>query len=257
MAKSFKIPKTQNKVCLAVFAHADDLALFAGGLVRELVKNDWIIHSVRVSDDRYDSWGTSESKALANNKAEFAAATKLLGVQHTYHLNYQSDFFADIPETKLRTDFVGLIRNIKPYSILTYDPDSIGFEDNVDHKLVAQAMSEASWVSGFDRHADLNEKIHPHLVAEKWYCGREPLKTNYVVDRKKHQKILQVAIAAHRTPLLNMLAQWQLISKTRNIELLDFSNDPLKIAKYILKIHPIEKYRVIKNEIPSRRGTSR
>lgn len=251
MSKPFKAPKTQNKVALAVFAHSDDLTLFAGGLVQHLVKADWTIHSVRVSDDRFDSWGTSEPEALKNNHDEFEQAMKVLGVKHTYHLNYPSDFFADLSETKLRTEFVSLIRKIRPYSILTYDPDSVGFEDNVDHKVVAQAMSEASWVSGFDRHPDLNKKIQPHIVAEKWYCGREPLKTDYLVDRKRHQKVLKLAIAAHVTPLLNMQAQWQLIAKTRNIKLPDFENDPQKIAKYILSTHPIEKYRVIKNKIPN------
>ncbi len=254
MAKAFKVPKTSNKVCLAVFAHADDLALFAGGLVLKLIENSWQVHSVRVSDDRYDSWGLGESEAIAQNHEEFEASMKILGVQHTYHLNYRSDFFADISETELRTQFISLIRSIKPYSILTYDPDSQGFEDNVDHKLVAQAMSEASWVSGFDRHPDLNPSIEPHLVAEKWYCGREPLKTDYVIDRKAIQKQLRLAIASHLTPLLNMQAQWQLISKTRNLELSDFKNDPAQIAKFIINNRPTEKYRVIKNEVPTRKG---
>jgi LmbE family N-acetylglucosaminyl deacetylase len=257
MAKPFKTPKTENKVALAVFAHADDLTLFAGGLVRQVVDAGWTVHSVRVSDDRYDSWGTSESDALENNHNEFEQAMKLLGVKHTYHLGYRSDFFADIAETQLRTEFVTLLRKVKPYSILTYDPDSIGFEDNVDHKLVAQAMSEAAWVSGFDRHPDSNEQIKPHLVAEKWYCGRMPLKTDYIVNRKPHQKILKLAIAAHVTPLLNMQSQWQLIAKTRNVEIPDFNNDPQKIAKYIISNHPVEKYRVIKNEIPTRKELSR
>lgn len=257
MAKAFKVPKTSNKVCLAVFAHADDLTLFAGGLVLQLAKADWQIHSVRVSDDRYDSWGLTEAETIAKNRAEFESAMQLLGVQHTYHLNYRSDFFADLAETELRTQFVSLIRSIKPYSILTYDPDSQGHEDNFDHKLVALAMSEASWISGFDRHPDQNVQITPHLVAEKWYCGREPFKTDCLVDRKPHLEKLKLAIAAHKTPLLNMQAQWQLISKTRNLSLPDFNDDPEKIARFILRQRPTENFRIIKNEIPIRKGNKK
>ena len=254
MAKSFQIPKAKNKTCLALFAHADDLVLFSGGLVRELILKGWQVHSVRVSDDRYDSWGTNEAQAIKNNKKEFENAMNILGVQHTYHLDYRSDFFADISETQLRTKFVTLIRDIKPFSILTYDPDSIGNEDNFDHKLVAQGAAEAAWVSGFDRHPDESTKVEPHLVAEKWYCGRDPLKTTHTFNRTKHSKTLKFAIAAHVTPLLNMQAQWQLIAKTRNIMIEDFKNDPNLIAKFILKNHSVEKYRVIKNQIPNRKG---
>ena len=87
MAKPLTLPQTSLKVAIAVVAHADDALLFAGGLLIHLVKNGWQLHIVRVTDDRWDSWGLTEEETISRNRREFQAAMKAIGVSSIVELN--------------------------------------------------------------------------------------------------------------------------------------------------------------------------
>jgi hypothetical protein len=51
-----------GRVLLLIVAHADDPAIFAGGVLRLFVQAGWVVHALRVTDDRWDSVGLDEGE---------------------------------------------------------------------------------------------------------------------------------------------------------------------------------------------------
>ena len=136
MPQNLVIPSTHRKTGLVVIAHADDLVLFAGAAVLALIDAGWEIHVIRATDDRWDSWGIDAEETIARNQSEFRSALASLGISKVYDLGLATDQLGDQSEVELRNRIVDLIRSIRPYLIVTFDPDSIKYEDNEDHRLV-------------------------------------------------------------------------------------------------------------------------
>ena len=77
----------RGRVLLLVVAHADDPAIFAGGVLALFVQAGWQVHALRVTDDRWDSVGLPEAQTIALNAAEFRAAAGVLGDRKSTRLN--------------------------------------------------------------------------------------------------------------------------------------------------------------------------
>ncbi|NCU90254.1 MAG: hypothetical protein EBV63_06205, partial [Actinobacteria bacterium] len=73
---------------------------------------------------------------------KFKSALTSLGVTKNYELGLATDQLGDQSEVLLRNQLVDLIRSIRPYLVMTFDPDSIKYEDNEDHRLVGRATNE-------------------------------------------------------------------------------------------------------------------
>lgn len=220
------IPKTDNKIALISIAHGDDLALFCGGTVIKLVKAGWCVYVVRATDDRWDSFNISENKTIATNDNEFKTSMDYFGVNRIFNLGLNTDQLGDYSEVKLRGIYIDLIRDLKPYLVITFDPYSHRYEDNEDHKLVASAMAEAMWAAGFDKHpGNKKEKIEPHLPVQKWFFGRDVASPTHFLNVTSVINKLAVATAIHKTMLENMARQWWLKGITAGISLDHFLDE--------------------------------
>ena len=250
MPQNLVIPSTHRKTGLVVIAHADDLVLFAGAAVLALIDAGWEIHVVRATDDRWDSWGIESEETIERNQAEFRNALASLGISKIYDLGLATDQLGDQSEVELRNQIVGLIRSTRPYLIMTFDPDSVKYEDNEDHRLVGRATNEASWTSGFDKHPDGKvDQLRTHLPIERWYFGRNVIEVTHRQPIDQYRQRLIDAIAQHRTMLQNMVAQLDVQARFLGYSLSrlhnEVSKNPHFFAQLLLGNKEFQDFRVI------------
>ena len=221
--QKLKLPETTNKVALVSVAHADDLLLFCGGGVAALTESGWKVTVVRATNDRWDSFSLSESETIEANTKEFNLAMAHLGISRVIELNLDTDRLGDYSEVTLRSKYIDIIRDVQPYLVITFDPDSYLFEDNEDHRKVAISMAEAMWTSGFDKHPGSESGgIRPFLPVARWYFGREVAKPTHQLDVTSYIDKLTAATSLHRTMLINMARQWWLKGRTAGVSLDEF-----------------------------------
>ena len=221
--QKLKLPETTNKVALVSVAHADDLLLFCGGGVAALTESGWKVTVVRATNDRWDSFSLSESETIEANTKEFNLAMSHLGISRVIELNLDTDRLGDYSEVTLRSKYIDIIRDVQPYLVITFDPDSYLFEDNEDHRKVAISMAEAMWTSGFDKHPGSESGgIRPFLPVARWYFGREVAKPTHQLDVTSYIDKLTAATSLHRTMLVNMARQWWLKGRTAGVSLDEF-----------------------------------
>ncbi len=235
--KKLKIPDTNRRIAMVSIAHADDLLLFCGGAVASLIKEDWEVTVVRATNDRWDSFNISESATIEANTKELNLAMKKLGITKIVDLNLDTDRLGDYSEVNLRSNYIDLIREIKPYLVITFDPDSYLYEDNEDHKKVAIAMAEAMWTAGFDKHPGLKQgEIKPFLPVARWYFGRNVAEPTHVLDITANIEVLISSTALHKTMLINMARQWWLKGETAGISLDDFFKKVTKDVSFFAEM---------------------
>lgn len=250
MRQNLVIPSTNQRTGLVVIAHADDLVLFAGTAVLALIDAGWEMHVVRATDDRWDSWGLDFKETIETNQVEFKAALAALGVSKSYELGLATDQLGNQSEVDLRNQIVQLIRSIRPYLVMSFDPDSIKHEDNEDHRLVGRATNEACWTSGFDKHPDGKvDQFRTHLPIERWYFGRDVVEVTHQQPIDPYRKRLIDVIAQHTTMLQNMVAQLDVQARFLGYSLSrlkeEVSKDPRFFAELLLSNKEFQNFRVI------------
>jgi len=209
-----------GRTLLILVAHADDLAMFTGGVVALWAGAGWRIVCLRVTDDRWDSVGLDEAETIRRNAAEFRDAARILDVAEVHDLNWQTDVLGDASRVALRERMIHAIRRFRPYGLVTFDPDSMFYEDNLDHRVLARAVDEAFWTAQFDKHhpEHFAEGLAPHGTYERWYFGRTLLSITHVFDTTSVLEKQLEAILCHKTPLANMARQMSLQAQTAGID---------------------------------------
>ena len=209
----------RGRTLLLIVAHADDPAIFAGGVIAMWDRAGWHIHCLRVTDDRWDSVGLDEAETIRRNAAEFRQAARVLGIAQVDDLGLQTDVLGDVSRVALRERIIHAIRSLQPYGIVTFDPDSMFHEDNLDHRVLAQAVDEACWCSQFDKHhpEHFAEGLAPHGVYERWYFGRTIASVTHVFDTSGMLGVQRQAIMCHQTMLANIAQQMALQAKTAGV----------------------------------------
>jgi len=201
-----------NKVAMAIFPHADDVAGMCGGALMKFADEGWRVILVRVTNDDKDSMdlpGKAETE-LANTR-EFQRAAEIMQVSEIVELGFVTDVLGDVSMVALRERIVYNFRKYKPYAIFTFDPYT-PYEPNLDHRRVAQAVEESTWVSNFHLHypEHIQQGYLPHAVCERWYFARVPVDANYVVDITPYMDRKVDAMCAHDKMVRNTLHQLQL-----------------------------------------------
>ena len=216
MADICDIEQGLGRRILVVVAHADDLALFLGGTIARWSDAGWTVVAVRVTDDRWDSVGLTEAETIARNNAELHRSAAVLGISEVVDLGYPTDVLADTSEVDLRERTIRLVRQHKPYALVTFDPYSMYGEDNQDHKMVAAATDESFWTSQFDLHhpEHFADGLGPHGCFERWYFGRRVMNVTDVIDISGVLDRKVEAALCHRTMLTNMAHQLRLQART-------------------------------------------
>ena len=213
------IPAGQGRTMLVVVAHADDAAFFLGGTIALWADAGWHIHCLRVTDDRWDSVGLDEAETIIRNATEFRDAAAVLGIAACEDLGWQTDVLGDVSRVALRERIIHAIRRLKPYGLVTFDPNSLFAEDNLDHKILAEAVDEAAWTAMFDKHhpEHFAEGLAPHGVVERWYFGRTIASVTHVIDTTSVRERQLQAILCHATPLANIARQFALQAGTAGV----------------------------------------
>jgi len=216
IVRAADIPPGGGRMLLLVVAHADDPAFFIGGVVAMWADAGWSVHCLRVTDDAKDSVALDPAETVARNAVEFRAAAARLGIAATEDLGWPTDCLGDASRVALRERIIHAIRRLRPYGLVTFDPDSMFHEDNLDHKVLAEAVDEAFWCAQFDKHhpEHLAEGLGLHGVYERWYFGRSVVGVTHVFDVEGTLGRQVEAILAHPTMLANILRQHRLQART-------------------------------------------
>ena len=214
------IVRAAGRVILVAIAHADDAALFAGGTIRLLADAGCRVHLLRFTDDCTDSDGLSPRETIERNDRELDLACAILGISQRHDLGYPSDTLGDVRRTELREHAIRVIRTIRPYAVLTFDPYAAYGEDNQDHVRVAQEMDEAFWTSMFDKHhpEHADQGLAPHGVVERWYFGRRLTEITDTLDIADAIEAKADAAVAHRTMMGNLMRQLRLMGDTAGLD---------------------------------------
>ena len=171
-----------GKVLAAIQPHADDLPLFAGGLVLKLIQEGYTGYLIRTTNDDHTGPGTVGEGVLANERDNLAVA-RAFGLGKVYDLNYRNHMLDGVSPLELRLRLIFLFRLLKVDTVISYDPWG-HYEENPDHYATASAVEAACWMSGgskdYPEHFDAG--LAPHAVSQKYYFARGPQYVNRVVD---------------------------------------------------------------------------
>jgi LmbE family N-acetylglucosaminyl deacetylase len=171
-----------GKVLAAIQPHADDIPIFAAGLVLKLIDEGYTGYLIRTTNDDHTGPGTVGEGVLANERDNLAVA-KALGLKKVYDLNYRNHMLDGVSPLELRIRLIFLFRLLKVDTVIGYDPWG-HYEENPDHYATASAVEAACWMSGSskDYPEQFDAGLSPHGVSEKYYFARGPQYVNRVVD---------------------------------------------------------------------------
>lgn len=210
------MPRGEGRTILLVVAHADDPAFFLGGTILLWAGAGWRVQALRVTDDRWDSVGLDAPETVRRNAAELREAAAVLGLAGVEDLLWPTDVLGDASRVMLRERIVEAVRRVRPYGLASFDASSALHEDNLDHKVLAEAVDEAAWTAQFDKHHP-EQGLAPHGVVERWTFGRVPLAVTHVADTTSVLERHIEAVMCHRTPLANIARQLALQARTAGV----------------------------------------
>ena len=171
-----------GKVLAAIQPHADDIPIFAGGLVLKLLDEGYTGYLIRTTNDDHTGPGTVGEGMLANERDNIAVA-QAFGLKKVYDLYYRNHMLDSVSPLELRLRLIFLIRLLKIDTVIAYDPWG-HYEENPDHYATASAVEAACWMAGmgkdYPEHFDAG--LTPHSVKEKYYFARGQQYVNRVVD---------------------------------------------------------------------------
>jgi len=199
----------KGRVFAAVFAHSDDLAIFAGGLTMKLISEGYTGYFIKTTNDEMDSYDLSMAETVYRLYNETVDVTNFLGLTKLYSLDYKNHYLEHGQLSEIRHRLITLFRFLKVDTVISFDPWG-HYEENPDHYITGHAVEQACWTSG--RQLDLPELtdmgLKPKFVTKKYLVARGPQLVNRAVDitpviEKKFQ-----SIKCHKTPLDNMLRSY-------------------------------------------------
>src|SRR5580658_4290678 len=112
---------------LILVAHADDETLGAGGTIQKLVKRQWNVNVVILSNGLLDARGKGE-----DNGPSAIAACKRLGVAEPKLMGFTDQEFDEVPMAELANSVFSL--GHQPDLIITHSETDL----NLDHKITCQ-----------------------------------------------------------------------------------------------------------------------
>jgi len=125
---------------VGVWAHPDDESWAAAGLMKAAVDNGQRVVCIMATDGSYGQTADPNKrpkKTLAHiRRRELAAALKIIGVGELHWLGYEDGMLARTDEKKAIKRLVELINDIKPRTILTFEPE--GITGHEDHKAICR-----------------------------------------------------------------------------------------------------------------------
>lgn len=171
-----------GKVLAAIQPHADDIPLFAAGLVLKLIDEGYSGYLIRTTNDDMTGPGGVGEGVLANERDNLEVARRM-GLKQVFDLNYGNHQMDGVSKPELRCRLIFLFRLLQVDTVISFDP-WCAYEENPDHYVTAQCVEAACWMAGM--HKDYPEHfaagLKPHTVRERYYFARGPQLVNRVVD---------------------------------------------------------------------------
>lgn len=118
-----------RRTALVLLAHPDDESLGCGGTIAKLVKLDWDVHLVIVSDGVV----TVRSGGQQDNRDDCARACKTLGLAPPTLLGFADQMLDRVPMAQLSNAVYDV--GLRPDLIITHSADDL----NADHRVTAEA----------------------------------------------------------------------------------------------------------------------
>ncbi len=196
-------PAGPREVVLALVPHPDDAEFYAGGTLAKMVVAGARLHIAVATDGRCGSY-EYDSEALARIRSEeMRQAAAVLGAEPPILLGHPDMGLDALPPGTLREQFVRLIRQLKPRTVIAEDPYA-PFEPHPDHRAVAwaamEAINAASLPLIYPEH--LAQGLEPHFVAEKYFYGNSPAVANRFIDITPTMDRCIAALASHRSQVV-------------------------------------------------------
>ncbi len=171
-----------GKVLAAIQPHADDIPIYAAGLVLKLIDEGYTGYLIRTTNDDMTGPGGIGEGVWANERDNLEVA-RLMGLKQVFDLNYGNHQMDGISKPELRCRLIFLIRLLRVDTVISYDPWGT-YEENPDHYVTAQCVEAACWMAGMrkDYPEHFAAGLKPHSVRERYYFARGPQLVNRVVD---------------------------------------------------------------------------
>ena len=138
-----------GKVLAAIQPHADDIPIFAGGLVAKLIREGYTGYLIRTTIDDAAGPGVGAESVIANYRDNLEVA-RALGLKKAYDLNYRNHQMDGVERLEYRARLIFLFRLLKIDTVICYDPWG-SYEENPDHYFTAQGVEAACWMAGGDK----------------------------------------------------------------------------------------------------------
>ena len=172
----------EGKVLAAIQPHADDIPIFAAGLVAKLIREGYTGYLINTTNDDHAGPGSVGDTCLANER-DWDEVVKALGLKKVFNLGYRNHRMEDIDVIEMKARLIFLFRTLRVDTVIGYDPWGL-YEENPDHYVTAQAVEAACWMAGGgkDYPEHMKAGIKPYGVREKYYHARGPQIINCIVD---------------------------------------------------------------------------
>nr|MDO8133399.1 PIG-L deacetylase family protein [Candidatus Njordarchaeum guaymaensis] len=201
--RSPTIFEEQVQQILSIQAHPDDTDIAAGGTVAKLTKMGKKVTYLLLTDGRH---GVADpeitaSQAIKTRQEEQKRAAKVLGVENVIFLDYKDQHMDSSLE--LRRRLIGLIRDIRPDIVFTFDPWR-PYEGNRDHRHTGMMALEAAGFA-YDMFEYPEKDAEPHMVLEMYLF--HPFLPDTWIDITDTIDLKLEAIRQHETQLGDEIAK--------------------------------------------------
>ncbi len=220
----------QQKVAMAIVAHADDIEFEGAGTLALWIKDGWDVYYVICADggsggadDATDVSPAARQWVVETRQQEQRAAAHIVGVKDVFFLGYPDGQLQ--PTLELRRDLVRLLRRYRPSRVLCQSPDrswSPAFiiqRHHSDHMAAGQATLNAIYPASqnpWDFPEVLEEGLRPHKVSEI-YIGGAPV-LNYAVDITSTMDLKIASLRAHVSQVGDHFADMENLIRFFNAE---------------------------------------
>lgn len=186
-------------------AHPDDIDIGCSGTVARWLKEGGQAYYLILTDGSKgsDDPKISDQQLRRMRHNEQLKAAKILGVKKVFFLDFVDGELENTP--KLRKQIVKIIRQVKPTTVICFDPTLIyderrQFINHPDHRVCGQATLDAIFpyarnIRSFPEL--LAEGLKPHVVEEVLLINFT--KNNFYVDISKTLNLKIQAISCHKS----------------------------------------------------------
>ncbi|MEN3271301.1 MAG: hypothetical protein V7636_62 [Actinomycetota bacterium] len=194
---------------LAVYAHPDDPEVSCGGTLASWAAGGSEVHVViGAKGEKGSSDPDADIEALAARRAdEVTAAADALGLAGVHLLGHPDGELDAVPD--LRGEIVGLIRSLRPSTVVCPDPTAVlfgdGYVSHVDHRTIGWATLDAVAPAAGSPHY-FPGRGPAHQVATLLLSGTLEPDVWVDIERVLDKKV--AALFAHASQLADDASEW-------------------------------------------------